>query len=95
MNFVKKEIKVPYIKQDNRKKFNSLIDTLANQICDEGELNYVITKLIHTCMEKEEKKYSILNKYLGVLECVKSEFCRRIIAPYEDIKIEENGDIDS
>jgi len=31
---------------------------------------------------------------IGVLECVKQEFYRRKVAPYEDIKIIENGDIE-
>ena len=30
---------------------------------------------------------------MGVLECCKLEFYRRVAAPYEDIKIEENGDV--
>ena len=34
-----------------------------------------------------------INKIMGILECVKSEFCRRHAAPYEDLKIKENGDI--
>jgi len=30
---------------------------------------------------------------MGVLECVKQEFYRRRAVPYEEEKIEENGDI--
>ena len=29
----------------------------------------------------------------GALECAKLEFARRIVAPYEDAKIKENGDV--
>jgi len=30
---------------------------------------------------------------MGVLECIKQEFYRRAVAPYEDKKKEENGDV--
>lgn len=32
------------------------------------------------------------NDFLGILECVKLEFYRRVGVPHEDIKCEENGD---
>lgn len=61
---------------------------------DEGELNYVITKLVVECLKAEEHvNYSTLNKYLGVLDAVKNEFYRRVVAKYEDDKIKDNGDV--
>ena len=30
---------------------------------------------------------------MGVLDCVKQEFYRRKLAPYEDVAIQKNGDI--
>ena len=38
-------------------------------------------------------KYSEINSVIGVLECAKMELYRRIAAPYEDKKCEENGDV--
>jgi len=38
-------------------------------------------------------KYKRYNKAMGVLECIKQEFYRRVISKYEDQKIEENGDV--
>jgi hypothetical protein len=35
-----------------------------------------------------------MNDIIGVLEAAKTEFYRRIIAPYEDIKIQDNGDME-
>lgn len=37
--------------------------------------------------------YSAYSSALGALECAKLEFQRRHIAPYEDTKIAENGDV--
>ncbi len=37
--------------------------------------------------------YSKANELVGVLECVKQEFYRRQVVPYEEEKIRENGDL--
>ncbi len=56
----------------------------------DGELNYLISSIIHRAYKS---KYKDLNAAIGVLECVKQELYRRVIAPYEDTKILENGDV--
>lgn len=59
-----------------------------------GELNYVITKLCHDFIRGSGRPdYAAYNEVIGVLECAKLEMYRRIVAPYEDIKKVENGDI--
>ena len=58
----------------------------------EGELNYVLTLVIMDFLSRTKKKYSDFNAVVGVLECCKQEFYRRMVAPYEDKKIKENGD---
>jgi hypothetical protein len=59
-----------------------------------GELNFCITRM---CLEYTganwSPNYALFNEIIGVLECVKQEFYRRAVAPYEDKKIEENGDV--
>ena len=99
---------MPYIKEDRRKFLDEDITKLSKEIMtkmvnvdsksytwglDEGELNYVITKLLIECLRIEGKiNYETLNKYIGVLSAVKSEFYRRAVVPYEDDKIKENGE---
>jgi hypothetical protein len=56
----------------------------------DGELNYVVTKILKGVYPL---KYYHLNKAIGVLECIKLEFYRRVAAPYEDVKIKESGDV--
>lgn len=59
-----------------------------------GELNYAITRAIQRFMRlKRETSYQLLNDVLGALEGAKQEFYRRVVAPYENAKIAENGDI--
>jgi broad-specificity NMP kinase len=73
---------MPYIKQDRRK---SSPETA-------GELNYHITRMIMKYLG-ESPGYTEYNSVVGVLECAKIELYRRMVAPYEDKKIVENGDV--
>lgn len=78
---------MPYIKHRDRTDLTRL------QAMNPGELNYAVTQ---TCLEYLWRKglsYSALNEVIGALECAKLELYRRGAAPYEDKKIEENGDL--
>jgi ribosomal protein S3AE len=87
---------MPYIKPEKRKKYEetirNLVATLRSLPPEEldGELNYVITKILK---EVYPLRYYHINKAMGVLECIKQEYYRRVAAPYEDQKIRENGDV--
>lgn len=85
---------MPYILKERRELLDARIEDIAKLInMDDraGELNYTITKLLlHLA---GESKYKDLNELIGALECAKLEFYRRKAAPYEDTKIEANGDV--
>jgi len=84
---------MPYINKDQREYFDQYLneDFLTSlPYITSGELNYLITKLL---ISTEPKNYRDYNKLIGVLESVKLELYRRLIAKYEDKKIEENGDV--
>lgn len=91
---------MPYIAKLDRDLLDSEIGTLANRLratrsredsWNAGLLNYAITSLIlRSC---ELGSYADLNQVVGVLECVKAEFLRRKVNPYEDSKIKDNGDV--
>ena len=57
-----------------------------------GELNYMITKMIIEYLG-ESPGYQRFNDALGVLTAAQLELYRRMVAPYEDVKIKENGDV--
>ncbi len=58
-----------------------------------GELNYLITLLVQAYIEQRGESYQAYNDAVGALESAKLELYRRKIAPYEDRKIQENGDV--
>lgn len=74
------------------KILDELIGILKSLPAEEvdGELNYVVTKLLKGIYPL---RYFHINRAIGLLECVKQEFYRRVAAPYEDKKIKESGDV--
>jgi hypothetical protein len=59
-----------------------------------GDLNYTITRLCDQyIIARGGVSYTLLNEVIGVLECAKQELYRRVAAPYEDKKLQANGDV--
>jgi len=87
---------LPYIKSEKRKKYEKIIQELVSILKSlppeevDGDLNYVVTKLLK---EVYPLRYYHINKAVGLLECIKLEFYRKVAAPYEDLKIKESGDV--
>lgn len=87
---------MPYIKAEKRGLYNSHIEQLVKILEQQplmevdGDLNYVVTSIFKKLYAP---RYFNYNRAIGVIEAIKQEFYRRVVAPYEDIKIEENGDV--
>lgn len=84
---------MPYIKQERRAVLRQKLVPMIREPLTEGELNYVITLLIHENVLRAGLCYATLNRAVGILECSKSEFIRQVVSPYEDIKKAENGPV--
>jgi len=80
---------MPYIKPADRERLT--LPALA--IETPGELNYLVTSLALQYVRRHGTSYATMNAVTGALECAKSEFYRRVCAPYEDAKIAENGEV--
>jgi len=84
---------MPYIKQEDRAHYDIGLDELPS-ITGPGDLNYCITRLVQKFLTSAgTPRYTDYNAAVGALECAKLELYRRMIAPYEDVKIKENGDV--
>ena len=75
---------IPKIHREQAKKVGAI---------DAGELNFLLTEVCLDYIHRQGRKYSTFNDIIGALECAKQEFYRRLAAPYEDVKIKENGDV--
>ena len=90
---------MPYIKPEDRPSLDDALKDVVAQINFEydntldkaGPLNYTITRIITGLIDKVS--YKDVCVLTGVLENVKQELYRRAGSPYEDLKIEENGDV--
>lgn len=84
---------MPYIKQDRRLSLGTALEYSAiDEINGPGELNYLITMFVQDFLG-DNPNYERFNAAVGALESAKLELYRRMIAPYEDKKIVENGDV--
>ena len=80
---------MPYIRQERRDAIRA-----GARPQDAGELNFAITVLVDNYLnDKGGIRYAHLNEVIGAMDCAKLELYRRVVAPYEDQKIQENGDV--
>lgn len=90
---------MPYIAPKEREQYEETIQSLVEDFFHSGDnwrgdMNYVVSSIIARLIEKwQGPRYAQINDLIGVLECIKLELYRRVAAPYEDIKAEENGDV--
>lgn len=57
----------------------------------DGLLNYAFTRV--TNQTYPDPNYHDMNEKIGMYECAKLENYRTLAAPYEDLKIDQNGDV--
>ena len=60
---------------------------------NKGELNYVITEMMLKFIETKGLSYANISEALGAAIDAAEEMRRRLLGPYEDKKIMENGDV--
>lgn len=81
---------MPYIGDANKRQMLKPVEVAA----DKGELNYQIFMTMVAYLERqEERNYASISDALSSCIEAAEEFRRRVLVPYEDLKIEEKGDI--
>jgi hypothetical protein len=86
---------MPYTEPQDRVKVDELIAGAVSHTGDwsAGDLTYGLTKLVVAWIKSHGKKYLNLAIVMGCLFCTAFELYRRVIAPYEDKKRQDNGDV--
>jgi len=86
---------MPYVRQP----IKDLVHNKEHQVIhlktllEPGSLNFAICSLIIAYVKNNGLCYKTLNDIGGALSYADKEFYRRVVAPYEEKKIKENGDI--
>jgi hypothetical protein len=82
---------MPYVTDTVREKYDDHIDDINNTAPNAGELTYVIYRLAKAF--SAGGTYARYALVIGCFICAILELYRRVVAPYEDTKIKENGDV--
>lgn len=89
---------MPYITQEDRKQYDDRLDDLCFALDEDGynpgAVTYVMYKLVARWFCKYPS-YRTIAHIRGVLIGTMTEFDRRKAAPYEDTKLNDNGDVDT
>lgn len=83
---------MPYIKQDDRLFFDRHLNCIDTN--NKGDLNYCVTQLALQHIKSHEKSYTNISEAISALVNAADEIKRRLLIPYENQKIEENGDLE-
>lgn len=81
---------MPYIDPDDRAVLEPKPSAEATKA---GELNFQISRLLNDYTIKHGLSYATMNDVVGVMEAAKLEYYRRVVVPYEMLKLAENGDV--
>ena len=84
---------MPYIKPNRRKVLAPALEALIRSIDKTkrgAEINYIICKLVYALYADV---YTDLSAAIGDIESAKLEIYRRLLAPMEDRKRKENGEV--
>ena len=88
---------MPYIEQTERDYYEvslrKIIGTLDNLKNQPGHLNYVISRILEGFAYNKGVNYACLSETAAQARAAAAEFERRVLGPYEDQKIIENGDV--
>lgn len=88
---------MPYTKQERRQ----LLDNHARRVADDlhfmgdeqGDLNYFYTRVGVHLLAKQGMGYTTASHIRAAMDDASAEWYRRVMADYEDLKCEENGDV--
>ena len=87
-------INIPYIKQEDRTKYTSILNDLHQiDIKTGGELNYLFCKIALIYLSKKGTSYQTWSDIHSALTLADAELRRRFLNDYEDSKQFLNGDI--
>ena len=91
---------MPYLtnndKEEIKQSVDYLSDTLSNKKIESfvWYINYLNFIFVKRWVSKNGKKYFVFAAIVGTLICCIFEIYRRLIASYEDSKIQSNGDVE-
>ncbi len=84
---------MPYISQERRAVFDAALENIGAELESGGEINYCVYRLCLMYLQRKGMSYTQSMVPFSALGAAQMELYRRVIAPYEESKIQENGDV--
>ncbi len=85
---------MPYIDKHRKAELKPLLDQIL--LSSPGDITYAVSILMINYLKRNSPHmltFTSLNSCIGAIERALDEFKRRILDPYEQEKIRDNGDI--
>ena len=87
---------MPYIPDKEKREMSDYIENLRVFIESKGDLNYAICELVgRLIIDSDKISYTQMSEWIDAVHDAETELRRRLLFPYEDLKIKENGDVPS
>lgn len=87
---------MPYIQDVDKDEMLESIEQLKRLILTKGDLNYAICELVgKLILHDDDLSYIQISEWIDAVHDAEAELRRRILIPYEDFKMFENGDVPS
>lgn len=88
---------MPYIPTNDRPQYQNAINELSalipkDRMARPGHINYIVSLLLERTYGKQ-LRYADINEIVGTLNCICMEFYAMKARPYEDLKIQSEGDL--
>lgn len=85
---------MPYIKRGKRENLDHSIAALVSHASASGDYAYIYFRLLaNSAHALAPKSFAGFAAAMGILEAAKAEFYRRVVVPYEEERMKENGDV--
>ena len=83
---------MPYIRQEDRPLMDLVVKAMADaDVRANGDLNYI---LFAFCKRNIKPSYNNYKNFCGELRQCATEIERKLLGPYEDTKLNINGDVE-
>jgi hypothetical protein len=83
---------MPYITQNLRPTMDTVVEQMKKAgVAANGDLNYILYAF---CKRNVKPSYNNYKNFCGELRQCATEIERRLLGPYENTKIIENGEVD-
>jgi hypothetical protein len=84
---------MPYIKKGRREDLDHLFFDVVDEIDKVGEFNYIISTIASELVKRRGRSYAVLSGIRAEIQDAGDEFYRRVMTPYENSKMQANGDV--